>query len=107
MRDDMQFLVIGRDGTDENAPDRRMAVREDHLALAVKMLECGRWLYAAAILNESGQMTGSVIICDFPSREALQKEWLDREPYITGNVWQTVEISRARVPAFLKKGDGE
>ena len=93
----MQFIVRGLDGNDEKALERRMAARENHLAMAKKMYESQRWLYAAAILNEDGNMCGSVIICDFESEEALQSEWLDHEPYIVGNVWETIEITRAQV----------
>ena len=93
----MQFIVRGVDGTDENALQRRMAARENHLAMAKKMYADKRWLYAAAILDEGGNMIGSVIICDFESEEALRADWLDREPYILGNVWETVEIVRAQV----------
>lgn len=32
----MQFLVIGKDGTDEKAMERRMAVRQAHLKLGDK-----------------------------------------------------------------------
>ena len=53
------------------------------------------------ILNDEGQMAGSAILADFPSREALDQEWLQREPYVTGHVWQTVTVHRAQVPAFL------
>ena len=96
----MQFIVIGRDGTDENALDRRMAAREAHLETAKVMHETGRWLYAAAILDDAGKMTGSMIVCDFESREALQEEWLDNEPYVKGKVWESVEITRAAVAPF-------
>ena len=41
----MQFIVIGRDGTDENALERRMAAREAHLETAKEMYESGKWLY--------------------------------------------------------------
>ena len=93
----MQFIVRGLDGTDENALDRRMAARENHLAMAKKMYQNGCWLYAAAILDDDGKMCGSVIICDFESKEQLQAKWLDHEPYILGNVWEKVEITRAQV----------
>lgn len=33
----MQFLVIGKDGTDEKAMERRLAVRRPHLELGDKM----------------------------------------------------------------------
>ncbi len=96
----MQFIVIGRDGTDENALERRMAAREAHLETARKMYESGNWLYAAAILNDEGKMAGSMIVCDFKSREALEREWLDNEAYVKGNVWETVEIKEAAVAPF-------
>lgn len=100
----MQFIVIGRDGTDSKALDRRMAAREAHLATARQMHETGRWLYAAALLNDEGNMTGSVIVCDFESEEALRREWLDTEAYVTGNVWESVEVTRAAVAPFWAPG---
>ncbi len=96
----MQFIVIGRDGTDEKALDRRMAAREAHLETAKLMHDSGRWLYAAAILNDGGKMAGSMIVCEFDSREALDKEWLDNEAYVRGNVWETIEIKQAAVAPF-------
>lgn len=100
----MQFIVTGLDGKDEQALDRRMAAREEHLAMAKKMKDSGNWLYAAAML-ENEKMIGSVIICDFDSEESLKKDWLDKEPYVLGNVWKEVSISQAAVPPlFLNPG---
>jgi len=96
----MQFIVIGRDGTDEKALERRMASREAHLATAKAMHESGNWLYAAAILNDEGKMAGSMIVCDFEDEAALKAQWLDNEAYVKGNVWETVEIKRAAVAPF-------
>ena len=97
----MQFVVTGMDGKDEKALDRRMAAREDHLAMAKTMADSGKWLYAAALLNDAGQMAGSVIICEFESEQALKSEWLDKEPYVLGKVWETVEITAAQVPPLF------
>ncbi len=97
---EMQFIVTGSDGKDEKALERRLAAREEHLQLASKMHGDGKWLYAAAILSDDGVMCGSVIVCEFPSREALKKEWLDQEPYIKENVWEKVEVMRAQVAPF-------
>jgi uncharacterized protein YciI len=99
----MQFIVNGYDGGDEDALDRRMAARESHLAMAKEMVENGRWLYAAAILNEDEKMTGSMIVCEFDSRQDLQSEWLDKEPYVLGKVWEKIEITRAQVPPLWDK----
>ena len=96
----MHFIVSGYDGTDDKALDRRMAARESHLAMAENMYEKGRWLYAAAILDETGKMVGSMIVCDFDSREALEAEWLDKEAYVIGKVWERIEITRAQVAPF-------
>ncbi len=96
----MQFLVLAYDGKDEEALQRRNAVRQAHLALADHMATSGQQLYATALLNEAGNMMGSAIICDFPSREELDV-WLAQEPYVTGNVWKQIEVIPCRVgPAF-------
>jgi uncharacterized protein YciI len=97
----MQFIVSGYDGQDEGALDRRMAARQAHLAMAKQMVENKKWLYAAAILNEDEKMTGSLIICEFDSRKAMESEWLDKEPYVLGKVWEKIEITRAQVPPLF------
>jgi uncharacterized protein YciI len=96
----MQFIVIAYDGTDGKALERRMAVRPDHLRQAEKFHESGQWLYAAGVLNDGGDLIGSVIVCNFPSKEELQREWLDHEPYILGKVWERIDIHPARIPPF-------
>lgn len=99
----MQFIVMGYDGKDEGALDRRMAAREAHLSMAKKMVESGRWLYAAAILNDQEKMAGSVIVCDFDSRQALESEWLEKEAYVLGKVWEKIDITRAQAAPFWDK----
>jgi hypothetical protein len=97
----MQFIVSGYDGKDEHAMARRVAVREDHLAVAKRMHENGELLYAAALLDEAERMVGSTLIVAFPDRAALDK-WLEVEPYVTSGVWKTIEVTPCKVPAFLK-----
>ena len=93
----MHFIVIGRDGTDEGAAARRSAAHEAHVKLFVDMYRQGIFLYGAAILDDAGQATGSLIVCDFNSRAEMEERWLKHEPYVTGDVWQKIEISRAQV----------
>jgi uncharacterized protein YciI len=96
----MQFLVIGHDGTDEHALSRRMAVREAHIALGDKLRDAGKMLYGAAILDDHGKMTGSVLICEFDSRAELD-QWLKEEPYVKGDVWKEIEVQPCKVgPSF-------
>src|SRR5881398_700792 len=99
----MQFIVIAHDGTDEEALQRRLAVREAHIALGDSMVASGHQVYGVALLNDAGKMIGSVIICEFPSQGELDV-WLAREPYVIGDVWRHIEIIPCRVgPSFLKK----
>ncbi len=88
----MEFLLIAHDGKDEEALNRRLAVREKHLALFDHFSELGIFKYGCAILDENQKMIGSVIACEFPSREELETSWLAQEPYMLGNVWQQIEI---------------
>jgi len=99
----MQFIVIAYDGTDEEALQRRLAVREVHIALGDSLVASGQQLYGVALLNDAGKMIGSVLICDFPSREEFNV-WLAKEPYVTGHVWERIEVLPCRVgPSFQKK----
>ncbi|MBU0472673.1 MAG: hypothetical protein KKF62_00780 [Bacteroidetes bacterium] len=93
----MEFVIIGYDGKDSEAMNRRLAVREAHLKNADKMYEEGKLLFASALLDENEKMNGSIMFCDFPSREAIDEEWLKTEPYIIGKVWEKVIIKRAKI----------
>ena len=96
----MQFLLIAYDGTDEHAMERRLAARPEHLRMGKELHETGKWLYAAGILDDEGKMIGSMIVCDFLSREEMDRRWLSREPYIAGKVWQKIEIRRVQIAPF-------
>jgi uncharacterized protein YciI len=100
----VQFMVIGSDGTDDGARERRMAAREDHLKSAKELYGRGALLYAAGILDDDGRLVGSMMICDFPSREDLEEQWLKKEPYITGGVWKDIGVKRVQVAPFLDNG---
>ena len=97
----MQYLVMAYDGTDEEALERRLAVREKHLALVNEMRAGGNVLFAAVILDENEKMIGSALICEFATRQELD-EWLDQEPYVLGKVWEKIEVKPCKVaPMFL------
>ena len=93
----MEFVVMGYDGKDEAALDRRQSVRASHLANAKVMFDNGKLLFASALLDENENMNGSIMFCDFPSEEVLKEEWLKDEPYVTGKVWEEVIIKRAKI----------
>lgn len=77
-----------------------MKVREEHLRKIHILKESGGFLFGGAILDDLGKMTGSMIVYDFPDRRLLDAN-LENEPYITGRVWEKIEIKPFRVPAAL------
>jgi uncharacterized protein YciI len=96
----MQYLILGYDGADPEAKQRRYAARSSHLALADIMAKQGKFLAGAAMLNDAGDMVGSIIIGEFESRAELDA-WLKVEPYVTGKVWERIEITPCRIgPSF-------
>lgn len=97
----MQFQVIGKDGTDDDALNRRLAVRDQHIAMGDQLRASGNVLFGVAHLDDDGKMIGSTYIVDFPSRTKLD-EWLAIEPYVIGEVWKSIEITPCRVgPSFV------
>ncbi|HEU4839465.1 MAG TPA: YciI family protein [Micavibrio sp.] len=92
-----QFIVIGHDGKDQGATERRKAARDAHLKVCAESVSSGNQLIGAATLDEAGGMNGSVMVMDFPDRAALD-EWLKREPYVSGKVWERVDVIPCKVP---------
>lgn len=97
----MTFIVNAYDHKDENALNRRMEVREAHLNGIKKLYEKGHIWYAAAMLNEDGNMCGSTLIMEFESRSELDV-WLDHEPYMTNRVWEKIDVILGKVPDMFK-----
>lgn len=87
----MQFLILGYDGTDENAQDRRAKERPAHIAMGDTLLKEGHLWYGAALTDGNGKMTGSMYMVDFPDRDSLDA-YLKKEPYVAGDVWRKIEI---------------
>jgi len=93
-----QYLVTAYDYTDDDALTNRMNVRPHHLNGAKDLRENGNYVIGGAILNDDGKMIGSVMIVEFETEEELQA-WLQREPYITQKVWETVDVKPFKVAA--------
>lgn len=87
----MQFLVIGFDGTDKDAKARRQKARPAHIALGDELVKKGHVWFGAALTDGNGEMIGSAFFMNFPSRKELD-DYLKVEPYVTDNVWKTVEV---------------
>jgi uncharacterized protein len=91
----MQFLVIARDGTDEDALERRRRTRPKHLDGIGPLVDSGNVLVGGAILSGSGDMVGSMLLVEFPDRADVDA-WLARDPYVTDGVWQEVDVQPFR-----------
>jgi len=96
----MEFLLIAYDATDPEAPDRRLKVRANHLEGIRKLKNDKEFLFGGAILDDGGQMIGSMIVYDFPDRQSMDEK-LKEEPYITEGVWNKIKIQPFR-PAKIE-----
>lgn len=98
----MQFLVIAQDH--KESLSRRLAVRDEHVTLGDKMKAAGNYIMGVALLDESGDMCGSVMVLDYPSRKEVD-EWLENEPYVISGVWSSWTVQDCMIgPSFLLEG---
>ena len=91
----MQFLVVAHDGADDAAATRRTAAREAHMEGAKAMAASGAMICGGALLDDGGAMIGSACMVEFEDRAALDA-WLEGDPYVTGDVWRTIEVTPFR-----------
>ncbi|MFC3028038.1 MULTISPECIES: YciI family protein [Roseomonadaceae] len=85
-------VLIGWDGTDAAALDRRMAVRPAHFARVKPMAADGTLLFGGAILDApGGRMIGSIAATNHTSHAAA-RAWVEADPYFTGDVWRDISV---------------
>ena len=92
----LQFLIIPRDGNHEGALEKRLAARPFHLEGARKLKEANHFVIGGAMLDENGNINGSMMVVQFESEEEM-RQWFDEEPYVTAQVWNQVEIRPFKV----------
>lgn len=91
----MWYVIFAQDV--ENSLEKRMSVRERHLARLKTLQDEGRLLTAGpmpAVDSENpgeAGFTGSTVIADFASLEDA-KAWADADPYIEAGVYQQVTV---------------
>jgi len=90
-----QYLITSYDYTDADALERRLAARPAHLEGAHQLRQTGNLLFGGAILNDDDQMIGSMMVVQFESLDTLNA-WKEQDPYVTGGVWEKVEIKPFR-----------
>lgn len=87
----MHFALICRDSKEADTLEKRRAVRDEHLERIHAMKAEGTIVDGGAILDEAGNMAGSIVLCDFPDRAALDA-YLESEIYARKGVWKDIEI---------------
>ena len=92
----LQYIVFAWDGTDDKSLERRMNARPAHFECARKLKSNNNFILGGAMLDDTGKMIGSTMVVQFETEEGL-KEWLDKEPYIQGSVWEKFEVRPFRV----------
>ena len=91
----MFYLIYSEDVN--NSLEKRLSVREQHLARLSALQNEGRLLVAgpcpAIDSNDPGEagFTGSLIIAEFDSL-VLAQTWADADPYIAAGVYEKVTV---------------
>jgi uncharacterized protein YciI len=91
------------DKKDDDALNRRLAVRAKHLELLKQGKEAGIIKFAAVLLDENEKMIGSSKIVEMGSKEEVAK-WLEHDPYAQNNVWDfsTLKITGCKIGDLFK-----
>lgn len=92
----MGFVLIGHDGTDAGAADRRAAARAPHLASIRRNAEAGRLLMSGPRLRPDGTAAGSLQFFAVPARADMDA-YLADEPFVAQGVWERVEVLPFRI----------
>jgi uncharacterized protein YciI len=91
-----QFLVTLYDGTDAEAPARRLATRPAHLDGLKSNVDSGRLVMGGPIFDDAQNTIGSFLLVDCTDRADLDA-MIANDPYTKGNVWQRVEVKPVRL----------
>ena len=88
----MQFVITAYDG--EGLLAKRMEVRPLHLEGMERLKE--HLVCAGGLLDDEGQLKGSVLVMEFQNREEVD-EYLASEIYVTEHVWEKITVERMNV----------
>ncbi|WP_198305205.1 YciI family protein [Arcobacter vandammei] len=94
----MQYLIIAYDY--EDALERRLKVRDEHLKATKELIKKGKIVEAGALLEDE-KMVGSSLFVNFENDEELDS-WLENEPYVVNKVWDLAQIQIVPVKLLPK-----
>lgn len=83
------FTLIAHDR--KNGLERRLAHRPAHLEHMARLDASGRIRYGGPLLNEKGEMSGSLIIIEADDLEAAQGTFSE-DPYVIHGVFEEYDI---------------
>jgi uncharacterized protein YciI len=102
----MAFLILGWDATDDDAPARRQAHRDEHGSGVGRMVEEGTVIFGGGLFDHDGSQLGSLIITDHPDRAAADA-YVAADPLTREQVWGRVEVYDLRVPDMFLPERGQ
>ena len=88
----VQFVIRAYDG--KGMLEKRMEVRPRHLEGMERIRQ--HVVCAGVLLDDEGQMKGSMLVMEFESRQELD-EYLTNEPYVQEHVWEKIEVEPINV----------
>ena len=88
----MQFVITAYDG--EGMLAKRMEVRPFHLEGMERLKD--HLVCAGGLLDDAGNLKGSVLVMEFQNREELD-EYLANEIYVKEHVWERITVERMNV----------
>ncbi|MPR35786.1 YciI family protein [Salmonirosea aquatica] len=91
----MLYVIHAYDYTDEQAHDRRLTARPLHFDRARTLKANGHFVLGGALLSPDGEMIGSLMVLDFDDETQL-RTWLETDPYVTGRVWEKIDVKPFR-----------
>lgn len=92
----MAWLLLAHDGDDAEAPARRMAARDAHVACITAAARDGRLALGLPLHDEQGRSLGSLMLLDTPDRAGVEA-YLAVEPFARSGVWQRIETHPFRI----------
>jgi len=92
----MGHVILGWDGEDAEAPARRAAVRDRHLAVITRWAEAGRLSLAVPLFRQEGGVAGSVMVLAGED-ELGTREYLAEEPFAREGVWLSYQMRPFRI----------
>lgn len=98
----MTTAIIAFDGTDPEAPSRRAAARDEHVAFSAAEAAAGRLQLGLPLHDETGRSLGSLMMIagDAAARDA----YLAAEPFARLGVWQRIEAHPFRIAPLPYQG---